>query len=90
MGGACGIIRDKGNVYSFFWGVGGRVVEPEGKIPPTRPRHRWEDNIVVGHKEGWQGLDWINVAQARDRWWAVRNTRINFLFPKNVENLLTS
>jgi hypothetical protein len=66
------------------------LVEPEGKIPPTRPRHGWEDNIEVGHKEGWQGLDWNNVSQDTDRWWAVTNTIMNFLFPKNVGNSLTS
>jgi len=36
----------------------------------------------VGHKEGWKGLDWINVAQDRDRFWAVMNTIMNFPFPK--------
>ena len=51
-----------------------RVVDPDGKVPPTRPRHRWEDNIEVGLEKGWQGLDWINVVQDRDRWWAVGNT----------------
>jgi len=47
---------------TVFWGGRGvTVVDPDGKIQPTRPRHRWEDNIEVGLKKGWQGLDWINV-----------------------------
>ena len=35
-------------------------------------------------------MDWIDVAQDRDRWRTVLNTAINFKFPLNVEHFLTS
>jgi hypothetical protein len=46
----------------------------EGKKPLGRPRHRWEDNIKMYLEEvGWKGMEWIDVAQDRDRWWAPVN-----------------
>jgi hypothetical protein len=50
------------------------VGKPEGKRPLRRPRHGWEDGIRVDHREiGWGGgwVDWIRLAQDRDRWRAV-------------------
>jgi len=42
----------------------------EGK--PERPRHRWEDNIMMDLQEvGCGGMDWIELAQDRDRWQAL-------------------
>jgi hypothetical protein len=39
----------------------------EGKRPLGRPRHRWVDNIKIDLREiGWNGVDWIDLAQARD------------------------
>jgi hypothetical protein len=50
------------------------VGRPEGKRPLGRPRHRWEDNIKMDlQKVGCGGMDWIDLAQDRDRWWAVVN-----------------
>jgi hypothetical protein len=44
--------------------------KPEGKSPLGRPRRRWEDNIKVDLQEvGCGGLDWIDMAQDRYRWW---------------------
>jgi hypothetical protein len=44
------------------------VGKPEGRRPLGRPRHRWEDNIKMDLREvGWGGMDWINLAQDRDR-----------------------
>ena len=44
----------------------------EGKRPLGRSRRRWEDNIKIGSK--WLGgVDWIDLAQDRDRWWALVN-----------------
>jgi hypothetical protein len=44
------------------------VWRPEGRKPLGRPRHRWEDNIKMDLQEvGWEGKDWIYMAQDRDR-----------------------
>jgi hypothetical protein len=45
------------------------VGKPEGKRPPRRPRRRWEDGIRMDVREiGLGGVDWIRLAQDRDRW----------------------
>jgi hypothetical protein len=52
--------------------------KPGGKRPLGRPRHRWEDGIRMDLRElGWGSVDWIQLAQDRDRWWAVVNTVMN-------------
>jgi hypothetical protein len=44
------------------------VGKSEGKRRTGRPRRRWEDNIRMDHREvGWGGMDWIDLAQDRDR-----------------------
>jgi hypothetical protein len=54
------------------------VRKPEGKKPLGRLRRRWEDNIRMDLREiGWGGMDWIDLAQDRDRWRAVANTVMN-------------
>jgi hypothetical protein len=51
---------------------------PEGKGPLGRPRRRWVDNIKMDLREvGWDGVDWIDMAQNRDQWWALVNTVLN-------------
>jgi hypothetical protein len=41
----------------------------EGKRPPGRPRRRWEDNIRIDLTEiGWEGVNWMHLAQDRNRW----------------------
>jgi len=57
------------------------VGKPEGKKPLGRPRHRWEDNIQMELQEVEGGGDWMELAQDRDRWWALVNTVMNFLVP---------
>ena len=53
--------------------------KPEGKRPMGRPRRRWEDNIEMDLQEvGCGSMDWIEVAQDRDRWRALVNEG-NFL-----------
>jgi hypothetical protein len=48
------------------------VGKPEGNRPLGRPRRRWEDNIKTYLQEvGYRGTDWIDLAQDRDRWWAL-------------------
>ena len=56
--------------------------KPEGKRPMGRPGLRWEDNIKTYLQEvGCGGMDWIKVAQDRDRWWALMNVIMNFTVP---------
>jgi len=59
------------------------VGKPEGKRPLGRPRHRWEDNIKVDIQEvGCGGMDWIELAQDRDRWPVFVNAVMNLGFYK--------
>jgi hypothetical protein len=54
----------------------------EGKRPLGRPRRRWLDNITMDLGEiGWDGVDWIDLAQDSDQWRALVNTVINFRVP---------
>jgi hypothetical protein len=58
------------------------VGKPEGRRPLGRPRRRWEDNIRMDLREvGWGGMDWINLAQDRDRWRAFVNAVMNLRVP---------
>jgi hypothetical protein len=62
----------------------------EENRPLGKPRRRLEDNIKLDiQKIGW-GMDWIVLAQDRDRWWALVNAVLNIWFPKNAGNYLTS
>ena len=50
------------------------VGKPEGKRPLGRPRRRWKDNIRMDFQEvGCGVMNWIEVAQDRDRWRALVN-----------------
>jgi hypothetical protein len=58
------------------------VGRPEGRRPLGRPRRRWEDNIKMNLQEvGLGGMDWIDMAQDRDRWRAVVNAVMNLRVP---------
>jgi hypothetical protein len=53
------------------------VGRPEGRRPVGRPRPRWEDNIKMDIQEvGW-GMDWIELAQDRNKWRALVNAVMN-------------
>jgi hypothetical protein len=58
------------------------VGKPEGKRPLGKPRRRWQDNIRMDLREtGWNGMDWIDLAQDRDQWKALVYTVMNLLVP---------
>jgi hypothetical protein len=60
------------NVYRVLVG------KPEGRRPLGRPRRRWEDGIKMDLEEiVWGGVEWIYLAQDRDRWRAVVNAVMN-------------
>jgi hypothetical protein len=70
-----------GHVAQMWEGRGVYIVlvgKPEGRRPLGRPRHRWEDNIKMALQEvGCGGMDWIELAQDRDRWRAIANAVMN-------------
>jgi hypothetical protein len=58
------------------------VGRPEGRRSLGRPRLRWEDNIKIDLQNvGWGGMDWIVMAQDRDRWRALVNAVMNLRVP---------
>jgi hypothetical protein len=64
---------ERGEVHRVLGG------KPEGKSPLGRPRRRWEDNIKMDLQEvGGGGVDWMELAQDRDEWWALVSTVKNF------------
>jgi hypothetical protein len=76
MGGALSRMGEKGNAYSILVG------KPEGMRSLGRPRRRWVDNIKMDLREiGWDGVDWMDIAQDRDQWRALVNTVLNLRVP---------
>jgi hypothetical protein len=58
----------QGNAISILVG------KPKGKGPLGRPRHTWQDNIRMDLREiGWDGVDWIDLAQDMDDWRALKS-----------------
>jgi hypothetical protein len=69
-------MREKSNECRILVG------KTEGKRPLGRPRREWVDNIKIYLREiGWDGMDWIDVAQDRDQWRALVNTDMNLRVP---------
>ena len=70
-------VGDRSGVYRVLVG------KPDGKRPRGKSRRRWEDNIKMDLQEvGFGGMDWMELAQDRDRWRAFVSTVMNFRFPK--------
>ena len=67
---------ERRGMYTVLVGI------PEGKRPLGRPRHIWEDNIKVDLQEvGCGGMDWIELAEDRDRWRALVTAVMNLQVP---------
>jgi hypothetical protein len=69
-------MSEKMNAYRILAG------NLEGKRPLGRPRRRWMDNIKVDLREiGWDGMDWIDLAQDREQRRVPVNTVMNLRVP---------
>jgi len=69
------MVEERG-VYTFLVG------KPEGKRPLGRPRRRWVNNIRMDLQEvGCAYMDWIGLAQDRDRWWTLVSVVMNLRVP---------
>jgi hypothetical protein len=72
MGWACSTNGEKRNSYRILVG------KPEGNRPLRIPRRRWVDNIKIDLRAtGWDGMDWIDLAQERGQRRALVNTIMN-------------
>ena len=77
-------MEERRGVYRFLVG------KPEGKSALGRHSCRWEDNIKMDLQEvGCGGMDWIELAQDRDRWRVLVIAVMNIRVPLNVGNFLT-
>ena len=83
MGGVYSSYGERKDIYRVLVG------KPEGKIPFGRPRRRWKNNIKMDLQEvGCGGMDWIELAQDRDRWLALVNAVMNLRVPQDAGNFL--
>jgi hypothetical protein len=77
-----------GEMRDVYRVLGGR---PEGKRSLGRTRHRWEDNMKIDLWEvGHGSMDWIDLAQDRDRWLAFVNVVTKMRVLLKAGNVLTS
>jgi hypothetical protein len=75
---------EKRNAYRILVG------KPEGRRPLGRPRRRWVDNIKMDLREiGWDGVDWVDLAEDRDQLRALVNTVMNLRLPYNAGKFLS-
>jgi hypothetical protein len=74
---------EKRNAYRIFVG------QTEGKRLLGRPRRRWVDNIKIDLRDiGWDGVDWIDIAQDRDQWKDLVIKVLNLRVPLNARKFL--
>jgi hypothetical protein len=67
---------EKRNAYRLLVG------KPEGKRPLGRSRNRWVDNIRINlGNVGWGDVDWIGLAQDKNRWRALVNSVLKLWVP---------
>jgi hypothetical protein len=71
MGRACSTTEEKRNAYRLL------VAKPEGKRPLESSRHRWVDLREIC----WSWIDWIDLAQDRDKWRALVNSVMKLRVP---------
>jgi hypothetical protein len=73
---------EKRNLYTLWVG------KPKGKRPLGRPRYRWMQNFKIDFAEiGCCGVNWIGLAQGRDKWGALVNAIMNLWVPLNSDKL---
>ena len=84
MGGACGTYRRQKRCIQDL------VERPEERRSLERGGRRLEDNTKVEIKEVRRGVNWIELAQDRNRWRAFVNVDMNNQVPKNTGNFLAS
>jgi hypothetical protein len=76
MGRTCSTYGEKRNAYRILVG------NPQGKRQLGIPRRRWVDKIKMDQRDiGWDGGDWIDLAQDRDQWRALVNAVMNIRVP---------
>jgi hypothetical protein len=81
MGWACITHESSEDAYSVL------MANPEGKKSIGRLRYGQKYNIKMNLREiGWGGMDWINLAQDRNKWKGLANTAINLGFQRMSGN----
>jgi hypothetical protein len=75
-------MEEKRNAYRLLVG------KPEGKRPLGRPRRRWLDNVRMDIGQvGWGDVEWIGLAQDRNRWRVLVNSVLDLRVPLNAGKL---